>query len=301
MQATSILTSDSDYLLFSIVYVTCELAGWSERELGEGGGRLAGTGRAGCSAVPLSLFPFLFVAHCYCPHSGNNGPNNPEPLCPRCIDDTPNRDDLLSCSKCHKGSKYTEKYCNAHWPVHKIFCGLHPAETPAGENSVQAFLLPQDSNVLVLVRVNVGNSGPDATEHIAGSLGVNVARYDSNQFPQLRWKECPQSWKDSGFYLYYSTKTTLSENECAKVISDKIMKSKEVAFAEIFAKLGMGDDNLGLRASGAERRKKWKGPLLVVKTHGGRGPIGSTTYKDFFMSDVKYFAMFLNLFNDGQY
>ncbi len=228
-----------------------------------------------------------------------------------CIDETPRHARLSGCSRCHSvGAKYCNRECQARdWPIHKNFCHLSSAAAPiddeenssSSSSSVQALLFPQDSNLPVLVRVKVSadvvspwgssilspNGEADATDFIPGEHGVTIKSYNSEQFPQYH-NGRPEYRLDCGFSLYCSTDPSLPENECMKRVLTGHAKAK---FGGRIAQIP-GMENMWKHTF--ERQKKWKGPLLVVKTDRYENNRATApTYEDFEVRDVKYLVLYL--------
>ena len=214
----------------------------------------------------------------------------PENYCNVCLDGTPLDVDPKGCCKCHgRGAKYCNKDCQRRdWPI-QIFCGVSSSSPPEG-NAKLALFFPIDSKVPTLVRVQVGGNFPggiNASQHIPGTLGVDIKCYSSEQIPQFDNNEIY-----CGFSLYYGNqnRTDIPENSCMKHVLTGWAKAMygTGAAADI-----MGKDFWKTHLGGL---KKWTGPLLLVKSdrykkNGASNP----TYEDFDVRDVPYLAIFLGL------
>lgn len=212
-------------------------------------------------------------------------------ICNVCIDETPRDARLKGCSCCHT-IKYCSKECQSRdWPVHKIFCNLKP--TVDGDNSVQALLFPQNSQVPIFVRVNLDALGMgDVTQYIPGTLGADVKCYSSNQFPQFR----DENMVGSGYRLhfdyslFYST-SSISENDCMKHVLTKCTKIR-YGCGEI-ARIVGEDFWKGI----LDKQRKWKGPLIALKADKNEDNCRSVVpiYRDFEMGDIKYLVQYLEV------
>lgn len=233
-----------------------------------------------------------------------NMANRLEYECNSCMEATPSDADLRKCSNCTGGcAKYCSRDCQAHdWPIHKIFCSIPLAATVSvyqtdsvannDTGTVQALLLPQDSKVPILVRVQVGTNfaGVNASEFIPGSLGSEIKCHASETWP-------PQIFNNEdfemycGFALYYNTDdsvTGLPMNKCI----DHVMKGRAKAYfgsGPAFKRLGKD-----FWKSMMDKLKIWKGPLLLVKSDRyQKNGLPIPTYEDLDVSDVPYFVNFL--------
>lgn len=92
----------------------------------------------------------------------------------------------------------------------------------------------------------------------------NLKSYSSSEFPQYR-NGIDGAKHDFDFSLYFSTDSTLQENECMKVALKGISKSKfgSGPLASMSFMEGMWEQHFN-------DLLKWKGPLLVVKAAGKR-------------------------------
>ena len=218
-------------------------------------------------------------------------------LCNVCLDGTPPNVNPRGCSRCHGvGAKYCSKDCQQKdWSIHKIFCNMSPAvDAAVSNNAVQALFFPQDSTVPVMVSIKVRAdlSIVDVSQYLPGNLGTDVKCYTSEQFPQ--YQEIDYRL-DCGFSLLYYTAAdseNMPENQSMRnVMTGHAKVSCHGEMADILGK----DYWKELLAN----QKKWKGPLLLVKTDrfkkkGSSFPI----YEDFEISDVKYLVLYLGFLSN---